>query len=457
MPTSNRANWAATAPWAGIQNKPAFIDHPSGKIQISDVQGLQAELDSKLDKMTLAKVASTGQYSDLLGLPALGSAAFVDTSNFLPAWTPKTLQLGIGDLVAGTERYEVTFSVAMKSVPKIQLQVMVSDGTSLSDGTGDNYYAMVNEDSLTTTGFRFKLSNAPAFSTGRIFWIATVEDETPGTTFTPLTPPPPGVIASGGVETTVGGFKIHTFLSTGNLTVTQGGEIDYLVVGGGGGGGAFGGGGGGGFQKLLSQMIGTGVFPAVVGTGGAGVAGGAHGGEQGGDGVSSSFNGTTAAGGGGGGAFSDTLGAGRDGASGGGGGTLASPPYTGQLGGSATDGFAGGAGVTGATAGGGGGGHSALGGDGSGSIGGVGGDGTADSISGASLLYAAGGGGSGLVTGGAGGSSIGGNGGAYNGDTGPGATAPTANTGSGGGGKYANAIAAATAGASGIVIITYPI
>ena len=54
-----------------------------------------------------------------------------------------------------------------------------------------------------------------------------------------------GVVATGGTVTDVGGYRIHTFNSGANFVVTQGGEVDYLVVGGGGGGGRDAGGGGG--------------------------------------------------------------------------------------------------------------------------------------------------------------------------------------------------------------------
>lgn len=53
--------------------------------------------------------------------------------------------------------------------------------------------------------------------------------------------PTVGVSASGGTETTItdGGisYKVHTFLSGGTFTVSEGGLVEYLVVGGGGGGG----------------------------------------------------------------------------------------------------------------------------------------------------------------------------------------------------------------------------
>ena len=87
------AQWAAQAPWNGIQDKPAFLDGPDGDIQISDVQGLQAALNSKQSAGGLARVAYTGHYNDLTGKPALGSAAYADVSNFItPAQLATALQ-----------------------------------------------------------------------------------------------------------------------------------------------------------------------------------------------------------------------------------------------------------------------------------------------------------------------------------------------------------------------------
>ncbi|MFA6100466.1 MAG: hypothetical protein WC750_06395 [Patescibacteria group bacterium] len=43
-----------------------------------------------------------------------------------------------------------------------------------------------------------------------------------------------GVIASGGTETTSGDYKTHAFTSSGTFTVTQGGDIQMLMLGGGG-------------------------------------------------------------------------------------------------------------------------------------------------------------------------------------------------------------------------------
>ena len=45
------------------------------------------------------------------------------------------------------------------------------------------------------------------------------------------------VEATGGTVKFFDGYMIHTFTNSGTFTVTQGGNVDVLVVGGGGGGG----------------------------------------------------------------------------------------------------------------------------------------------------------------------------------------------------------------------------
>ncbi|MDD5463776.1 MAG: IPT/TIG domain-containing protein, partial [Candidatus Moranbacteria bacterium] len=68
-----------------------------------------------------------------------------------------------------------------------------------------------------------------------------------------------GVVATGGTITTSGAYTIHTFTSSDTFSVTNGGEVEYLVVAGGGGGGtssgtATGGGGGGAGDMHLGNM-----------------------------------------------------------------------------------------------------------------------------------------------------------------------------------------------------------
>ena len=249
-------------------------------------------------------------------------------------------------------------------------------------------------------------------------------------------------VATGGVITQVGDYKVHTFNSSSNFVVSTLGTdatVEYLVVagGGGGGGGTGGGGGAGGLKTSTGLSIAVQSYPVVIGSGGAGLVQ-AHGIS----GVNSSFNAITSTGGGG--ASSNYQGnAGFSGGSGGGG------CYSGSLGGVGTlgQGNAGGNGAIAYPYGGGGGGGAGAAGSNGASLGtSIGGIGLASSINGTSTYYAGGGsGGSYLATinaplGG------GGNGNGSNGAT---------NTGGGGGGQKSDGATISGNGGSGIVIIKY--
>ncbi len=127
--------------------------------------------------------------------------------------------------------------------------------------------------------------------------------------------------ATGGTVTTIGNYKVHTFTTSGNFTITSGsGRLDaILVVGGGGGGcGSDQSSGAGGAGRVVYESPSTtkytpGVYPVIVGTGGVGQATGASG-------LDSVFM-NYAAPGGGGGVCTTTgtpAGTGKDGGSGGG-------------------------------------------------------------------------------------------------------------------------------------------
>jgi hypothetical protein len=280
------------------------------------------------------------------------------------------------------------------------------------------------------------------------------------------------ISATGGTITDSGGYRIHTFTTSGTFTVTEGsGEVEYVVVAGGGGGGAAnrgGGGGAGGYRSSVSGessgggasaesklTLAAGSYTVTVGAGGvtypySSDSTGAYAGENG----NNSVFGTITSTGGGGGGYGDDGGTNQDPQSGGSGG---GGWYGSLFGASGTSGqgYAGGAGGPTTPYGGGGGGAGEAGkayNDGSRPS--EGGNGVNSSITGSSV-YRAGGGGSGTyptqagvvsASGGLGGGGAGGNSsGTYN-------TAPyngTANTGGGGG--------AAGSGGSGIVIIRYPI
>ena len=231
-----------------------------------------------------------------------------------------------------------------------------------------------------------------------------------------------------------GGYTVHTFTTSGTLTVT--GTINnanVLVVGGGGGGGYHEGtswyGGGGGCGQVMSTSANlSGNMSIVVSPTAAGGNSGHWNGYTGGV---SSFAGNTAIGGGYGaygGASSDA--SGGNGACGGGGYGNGSASHTG-LGGLGSVGYNGGS-YSGFGSTGGGGGMGSAGDWGDNSSDGDGGSGISSTISGIVKFYGAGGGSTG-------GSGVGGN---WGGDA-------VANTGSGGG-------SAGGAGSSGVVIIRYP-
>jgi len=257
-----------------------------------------------------------------------------------------------------------------------------------------------------------------------------------------------GFSASGGTITRVGGYTIHTFLSSGTFTPDFAGEVEYLVVAGGGGGGGYcgAGGGAGGFRTATNFAVAATGLTVTVGAGGAGGNGVAVSGSQG---TNSVFSTITSVGGGYG-AHGTSAVAGGVGGSGGGATTTTTAAGT------AGQGNSGGAGtVASSQGGGGGGGASATGGTGVAAAGGDGGAGAYSNYSGSIVPYAGGGGG-----GNGGSKSIGGAGGVGGGGTGTGASsavnAGTANTGGGGGGAGYPTTYPAGAGGSGIVIIRYP-
>lgn len=66
-------------------------------------------------------------------------------------------------------------------------------------------------------------------------------------------------------------YIVHTFTTSGNITVSGGGTVEYLVVGGGGGGGSDMGGGGGAGGFLTGNIsVSPGVYTVTVGAGGVG-------------------------------------------------------------------------------------------------------------------------------------------------------------------------------------------
>src|SRR3989344_3977920 len=85
-----------------------------------------------------------------------------------------------------------------------------------------------------------------------------------------------GITATGGTNTSIPGYPVHTFTSSGTFEITAGeGDVEYLVIAGGGSGGFLvaGGGGAGGYRTGTLTGLGSGSYTGTLGAGGA--AGGA--------------------------------------------------------------------------------------------------------------------------------------------------------------------------------------
>jgi len=299
------------------------------------------------------------------------------------------------------------------------------------------------------------------------------------------------IVATGGVITTVGEYRVHRFNSSGTFTLSslRSGsiEVEYLIAAGGGGGGTNMGGGGGGGGVLTGTTILTPTsYVITVGGGGAGAPAGTTGGHPtvtGGNGGNSSFNGLTSLGGGWGGVSYNTQGLGiHFGNSGGSGGGAsgynndgAAPGAYGSGAGTSGQGFRGGYQGNSYYSGGGGG-AGAAGADGNnrpdGGVGkrtgilgkpfyfGGGGGGGSYSLStgGFGGLGGGGGGALGVAEGGTGGlawGSYGGGGACCSWANTPGGNGATNTGGGGGGGAHYNATNKGGDGGSGIVIIRY--
>ena len=280
------------------------------------------------------------------------------------------------------------------------------------------------------------------------------------------------VEATGGTQTDVTDsgvkYRVHTFstVGTSNFVVTNGGEVEYLIVAGGGGGGGryhSGGGGAGGVIQHKGFSVTPQTYSIVVGDGGSAGLAVPDNSQRGSNGSNSTGFGQVALGGGGGGSNS-TLQSGLSGGCGGGAsGSSIDATYQGGNG-TSGQGFGGGNGLgslgtgvirVGAGGGGAGGrGYDGL--HGSAPAPGYGGDGIPSTISGTLEYYGGGGGGGGraeTTNMGLGGKGGGGTGAAYGtrietaGEDGKG----------GGGGGSDNGSSGVGHGGSGVVIIRYRI
>jgi len=378
---------------------------------------------------------TTSKASGVWSLNEVRNAVSGDNWPFPPPTPPDTVTAEAGDAEA-----IITFSgqVTYGNSPSFTV-------TSSPEGVTANGASSP----ITVTG----LTNDTEYT----FTVTVIDDggSTTSSVSNAVTPAAAPFTATGGTITESGGYKIHTFTSSGTFEVTSapdGSEIEYLVVAGGGGAesvdsggnsrnyGEAGAGAGGLLSSTLTPTVGT--YSIGIGAGGAVSTNGSD----------TTFGAITATGGGTAEA-SGGSGGGEDGI------TATSANEAGA--GTAGQGNAGGQGTTllfWAGAAGGGGGAGAVGGNASGSTGGSGGDGV-EWPTGSGVYYAGGGGGgggsgtTGNISGSNGSGGLGGGGAAGDGT----GTNGTVNTGGGGGGTHVNINVAFTGGTggSGIVIIRY--
>jgi hypothetical protein len=434
------------------------------------------ELSQSAASVTLDNIPQTG-YTDLkvvLSLRASASANWAlvginggsDTATTLRhildnEGTPITQSYtSLRALLNGSSLTDNTFSSSelyFSDYTSANQKTISGNGAQENNAAGTNRHiaAFLWPFTSAITSLTFTVDGGSSFVAGSTFSIYGVA----ATGTNPVTAP----FASGGnIVANDGTYWYHAFLSSGTFTPDKALTCDYLVIAGGGGGGAHnaGGGGAGGLRSTVTQTGGNSVgvnletplsltsgsiYTVMVGAGGAG-----GNNFRGAFGNNSLFSTITSQGGAGGGGANSGEVALAGGGSGGGGsqGTNGSAGTTNQ-------GFAGGN-SSGNNTGGGGGGAGAAGSANSGTNGGNGGAGIQISAfatptnTGVSGFYAGGGGGS-AFSGSQGSAGSGGaTAGSYNG-----AEDAVRNTGSGAGARNREPGAAGN-GASGIVIVRYP-
>jgi len=206
-----------------------------------------------------APAMAAGTYVLYLINPDGGTAISIPGISYsgVPTWSTSAGSLGSiislssfsATLVAAGDA-PVTYSITSGSLPA---------GISLNSSTGFLSGTAPNDNATTTYTFTIKATDAQNQDTSRSFSLTVA----------------PGIAATGGTITTVGGYKIHTFTASGTFNVTGapvGAVVEYLVVGGGGGGTGAGGGAGGVLYGSLTTPVGS--CTVTVGYGSSSAAGG---------------------------------------------------------------------------------------------------------------------------------------------------------------------------------------
>ena len=370
------------------------------------------------------------------------------TSGYFKAGTSTSVTLALGNNGL-TSTVQATFTFATQAIVGSYAGPSFTNGTATYIGSsmvdvGNGWYRCsltgIIDNSSTLIRTDFTLLN----STTTYVWGLQLEQAISAGPYTKT------VSAATPIPTNIGGWRTHTYTTTGTsgFSPAATGVVEVLVVAGGGGGGPGEGGGGGAGGLIYNTsyaVVANQQYTVTVGAGGATSTNGSN----------SVFGPLTAIGGGFGGTVNNNN-AGNGGSGGGGGRTSTVWTYGGM--GVVGQGNAGGTGnpnLSNYPAGGGGGAGSSGGdGVGAGTKSGPGGDGLQIAISGTPTYYGGGGGGAASTSN----TLIAGNGGLGGGGAGGTSAAAgnngTANTGGGGGGAGQGSATGGTGG-SGIVIVRY--
>jgi hypothetical protein len=199
---------------------------------------------------------------------SVGNVVFV-TSNVVILDTYKTynvLSFVEGSASPITEGSNVTFTFAATNIPNGTILYYNTTGnlTSFVSNTGSFVMNSISNTFVIATG-------SLSFNDIRSFNVVLRSDSAQGaivatsnnitvnsSSLVPMT-------ATGGTQSNVGNYRIHTFTSSGSITFSKSGGVDYLLVAGGGGAQPTGGGGGGG-GLLLSGVNDSTKFTATGGT-----------------------------------------------------------------------------------------------------------------------------------------------------------------------------------------------
>jgi hypothetical protein len=195
---AERADWAASAPWSGLQDKPAYLT-PAG-IPYSAVIGAP-------DIPTpdgLAKVAYTGKYADLLDKPALGTAAYSPVGDFATAEQGELADTALQEDLTGRTITGGIFTPQTVNRLIAGVQVLVGPGA-------------VNPALLTTQVESAGAGDALTLADGTVGDIKTIAHTVAGGTAV-LTP------------TTAQGFTTITFTNAGETAVLQFFSTGWVIL-----------------------------------------------------------------------------------------------------------------------------------------------------------------------------------------------------------------------------------